>query len=262
MNRRQRFDRTHSAAPLELGTLGGIGAINMTRLWRFWSPGAGLSAPFTLLSRAGEISSVAMALAKPIHRLTEAEYLEIERHAEFKSEFFQGEMLAMAGETQLHSLIAANLIGELRAALRGRPCRVYTADLRIKAGPAGLYTYPDLSVARGEQTFTDGQQDTLLNPLVIVEVLSDSTEAYDRGAKFEFYRQIPSLQEYLLASQRQARIEQFIRRPGDEWLLREASGLDAKLSLPSLDITLNLREVFANVEFPPVTLHPERQTRN
>ncbi|HWY78477.1 MAG TPA: Uma2 family endonuclease [Verrucomicrobiae bacterium] len=200
-----------------------------------------------------------MALAKPIDRLTEAEYLATERRAEFRSEFFRGEIFAMAGGTRQHSLIAANFIRELGVALRGRPCVVYTADLRIKVDAAGLYTYPDLSVACGEQKFLDHQQDTLLNPLLIVEVLSDSTEAYDRGAKFEAYRRILSLQEYLLASQRQARIEQYIRRPGDEWLLREAAGMDAKLSLPSLDITLNLREVFANVEFPRVTLHPERQ---
>jgi Uma2 family endonuclease len=217
--------------------------------------------PFILLSWAGEISSVAMALAKPIHRLTEAEFLEIERRAEFKSEFFRGEMFAMAGGTPMHSLIATNFARELGNRLEGSPCVVFNSDLRVKVEACGLYTYPDLSVVCGEPVYADEQNETIVNPRVIVEILSDSTEAYDRGAKFEFYRQIPSLQEYLLASQRQARIEQFIRRSGDEWLLRQAAGLEATLVLPSLDITVSVRRVFANVEFPPVTLHPERQTR-
>jgi len=203
-----------------------------------------------------------MALAKPIHRLTEAEYLEFERRAECKSEFFQGEMFAMAGGTPLHSLIATNFARELGNRLGGGPCVVYNSDLRMKAEACGLYTYPDVSVVCGELRYADEQEDTVVNPKLIVEVLSDSTEAYDRGAKFELYRQIPSLQEYLLASQRQPRIEQFIRRPGEEWLWREASGRDAKLVLPSLNITIALAEVFAKVEFPPVSLHPERQARS
>jgi len=203
-----------------------------------------------------------MALAEPIHRLTEAEYLEIERKAGFKSEYFQGEMFAMAGGTRAHSLIAMNLGRELGNRLRGRSCVVYNSDLRVRVESAGFYTYPDLSVACSEQKLVDNQEDTLLNPVVIVEVLSDSTEAYDRGAKFELYRQISSLQEYLLVSQRRPRIEQFVRQVGSEWLLREAVGLDTKLVLPSLDITVALAEVFANVEFSPVSLHPERQPRN
>jgi Uma2 family endonuclease len=203
-----------------------------------------------------------MALAKPIHRLTEAEYLEIERRAEFKSEFFQGEMFAMAGGTPLHSLIATNFARELGNGLEGSSCIVYNSDLRVKVESCGLDTYPDVSVVWGNRQYADEQNETIVNPKVIIEVLSDSTEAYDRGAKFEFYRQIPSLQEYLLASQRQARIEQFIRRPGDEWLLRHAAGMGATLVLPSLDITVSVGRVFANVEFSPVTLHPERQTRN
>src|SRR5580658_5380830 len=132
-----------------------------------------------------------MAIAKPIHRLSEAEYLEIERRAEIKSEFLGGEMFAMSGGTRGHSLIAINLAGEFRAQLKGRPCIPYNSDLRVKIEAAGLYTYPDLSVVCGDQQFEDEQGDTLLNPTVIVEVLSDSREAYDRGKKFEIYRRVP-----------------------------------------------------------------------
>ena len=202
-----------------------------------------------------------MAIAKPVHRLTEAEYLEIERRAEFKSEFLDGEMFAMAGGTRWHSLIANNLGGEFRTRLKGRPCATYTSDLRVKVQASGLYTYPDLSVAGGEQQFVDEHDDTLLNPTVIVEILSDSSEAYDRGKKFEFYRQIPSLREYLLVSQRKPLIEQFIRQNSGEWLLREASGMDARLSLPSLEITIALSDVFAQVQFPTDAGRTEKSAR-
>ena len=195
-----------------------------------------------------------MAIARPIHRLTEAEYLEIERVAEIKSEFFDGEMFAMSGGTRAHSLIATNLAGEFRGKLRGRPCIAYSADLRVKVESAGLFTYPDLSVTCGGERFEDQEKDTLLNPTLIAEVLSESTEAYDRGRKFELYGQIPDLREFLLVSQWEPRIEQFIRQPGGEWLLRHATGLEAQLQLPSLDITIALGEVFAKVEFTPLPL--------
>jgi len=198
-----------------------------------------------------------MAVAKPIHRLTEAEYLEIERRAEFKSEFLDGEMFAMSGGTRWQSLIANNLGSELRTQLKGRPCIAYTSDLRVKVQAVGLYTYPDLSVVCGEQQFDDTQTDTLLNPTVIVEILSDSSEAYDRGKKFEMYRQIPSLREYLLVSQRRPLIEQFIRQDSGEWLLREVSGMNARLSSPSLNVTIALSEIFSQVEFLPAEIRIE-----
>lgn len=190
-----------------------------------------------------------MAVARSEHKLTEAEYLEIERRAEFKSEFFDGEMFAMAGGSPAHSLIASNLIGELRARLKGGACLVYNGDLRVKIEATGLFTYPDVAVVCGQRLFLDG--DTLLNPTVIAEVLSDSTEAYDRGKKFEHYRQIAALQEYLLVSQKEPRLEQFIRKPEGAWEFRETVGLDARLELPSLSVALPLAEVFANVEFIP-----------
>jgi Uma2 family endonuclease len=190
-----------------------------------------------------------MAVAQNEARISEAEYLEIERAAEVKSEFFGGEVFAMAGGTRAHSLVASNVIGELRQRLKGTRCVVYNTDLRVKVEATGLLTYPDASIVCGPQRFLDDQQDTLLNPTVLVEVISDSTEAYDRGKKFEHYRQIPSCQEVLLISQREPRIEQFIRQPGGDWMLKEAAGLNAELELPSLAIVLPLAEVFAQVEF-------------
>ena len=190
-----------------------------------------------------------MALPRPQRRLTEGEYLELERGAGFKSEFLEGEMFAMAGGTLQHSLIATNLAGEFRNRLKGSRCIPFNSDLRIKIAATGLWTYPDLSVLCGPPEFVPGTNDTVLNPSLLVEVLSDSTEAYDRGTKFEHYRQIPTLREYLLVSQKAPRIEQFTRQPDGRWLLNEVAGLEAMLELPSLQITLSLAEVFARVDF-------------
>jgi len=192
----------------------------------------------------------------PSRRLTEGEYLAIERSADFKSEFFEGEMFAMGGGTPQHSLIATNLARELGIRLRGGPCVVYNADLRVKVEATGLFTYPDLSVICGALRFAAGTEDTVVNPVLLVEVLSDSTEAYDRGRKFGHYRQIPTLQEYLLVSQKEPRFEQFLRQPDDRWLLTEAAGLEKHLEFPSLGISLSLAEVFEKVTFVPAPIRP------
>ena len=197
-----------------------------------------------------------MPLPEPSRRLTEAEYLEIERAADFKSEFFDGEMFAMAGGTPQHSLIATNLAREFGNRLMGGPCVAYNADLRMKIEATGLCTYPDLSVICGTLRFAEGTEDTVVNPAVLVEVLSDSTEAYDRGRKFEHYRQIPTLQEYLLVSQKEPRIEQFIRQADGRWLLNEAAGMEKHLELPSLRISISLAEIFAKVNFVPAPIRP------
>jgi len=192
-----------------------------------------------------------MALAPKISGLTEAEYLRLERDADTRSEFFDGEIFAMAGGTQTHSLLCSNVVGELRNRIKALDCVVYNADLRVKIETTGLITYPDASVVCGGGRFLDAREDTLLNPIIIVEVLSDSTEAYDRGKKFEHYRQIPSCREYLLVNQKEPRIEQFIRHPSGEWILKEAVGLSAELKIHSLEIVLPLAEVFAKVRFSP-----------
>jgi len=202
-----------------------------------------------------------MSVAEQARKLTEAEYLAVERAAEFKSEFFDGEMFAMAGGTRRHSLIGGNLVREFGSKLRGRPCVAYNGDLRVKIEATGLLTYPDLSVACGDERFLDSEEDTLLSPILIAEVLSESTEAYDRGRKFEHYQQIPSLREYLLISQTAPRLEQFIRQPGGDWLLRQAVGLEATLVIPSLETTIALSEIYANVKFVPVPIRPPTPPR-
>jgi Uma2 family endonuclease len=194
-----------------------------------------------------------MGLAQKVPRLTPMEYLAIERAASTKSEFYDGAMFAMAGGTALHSLIGTNVAGEFRSKLRGKHCVPYNADLRIQVQATGLFTYPDLSVICGPLQFADAD-DTVANPSVLVEVLSPSTEAYDRGQKFLQYRQIPSLREYLLVSQHEPLLELFVRQDNNLWSLREAAGLDARLEIPSLEITISLAEIYANVDFPPQPL--------
>jgi Uma2 family endonuclease len=188
---------------------------------------------------------------------SEAEFLEMERRAELKSEFFAGEVFAMAGGTRDHSLIATNLGSELRGQLKGGHCLTYNTDLRIKVEATGLLTYPDISVVCGPELFLDGERDTLLNPTLIAEVLSDSTEAYDRGTEFSHYRLISSLQHMLFVSQKEPRIECYMR-VGEEWRLSEACELKARLELPALQISFALSEVFANVHFGARPLRPLR----
>ena len=187
--------------------------------------------------------------AQPQPRLTPEQYLEIERAAEIKSEYYNGRMYAMSGASYKHVLITGNLAYRLRNCLEKRPCTVLTSDLRLRVAPGGLYTYPDLVVVCGEPKFADNQADTLLNPLLIVEVLSPSTEAYDRGFKFAQYRTLESLQEYALVSQQEPRVEVFRRQSGGEWLLSESVGLDAACRFDSVDCALALGEVYDKVTF-------------
>jgi Uma2 family endonuclease len=189
-------------------------------------------------------------------RLTEAEYLRIERAAPFKSEFFNGEMFAMAGGTPMHSLIAANLIVALGNRLRSRGCHTFTSDLRLKVEMSGLYTYPDVSVVCGEMKFSAPEQDCLLNPTLLAEVLSESTEGYDRGTKFEHYRRIPSLQAYLLVSQHKPSVDLFLRGHAAAWVLSEAHSLESSIEIPPLNMALPLSELFSGVHFPPAELRP------
>jgi Uma2 family endonuclease len=182
--------------------------------------------------------------------LTPEEYLEIERKAERKSEYFQGEMFAMAGASYAHVLIVDNLNHELKLRLKAGPCRVHSSELRLRVAPNGLYTYPDLMVICGGPQFADDRRDTVVNPVLIVEVLSESTEAYDRGQKFEQYRTLPSLREYLLVAQDAPRIEQWIRQPDHNWLLAEISGRDASIRLASIDCVLPLAEIYDQIDWP------------
>jgi len=180
--------------------------------------------------------------------LSPEEYLARERESEIRHEYFRGEMFAMSGGTRPHSLIVGNLRAELRAALRRR-CEVHGGEMRIKVSSTGLYTYPDASVICGEPRLEDGRQDTLLNPIVVMEVLSPSTEAYDRGDKFGHYRKIETLREYVLVSQDRALVERFVRQ-GDAWLLTEFDGLEASLRLDSIGCEIPLQSIYELVEFP------------
>ncbi len=188
---------------------------------------------------------------QPSTFLTPEQYLEIERQAEFKSEYYRGQMFAMAGAKEPHNLLAGNVFGELRERFRKRPCKVYQSDMRVRVSATGLYTYPDVSAVCGEARFADDELDTLLNPNVIAEVLSPSTEAYDRGRKFEHYRSIDSLAEYLLVSSDRVQVELFARQPDGHWLLTAASGPDGVIELRSIDCRLALRDLYEKVEIPP-----------
>jgi Uma2 family endonuclease len=180
--------------------------------------------------------------------LTPEEYLHKDRQADFKSEFFRGEMFAMAGASAKHNLIVSNAIVTLGSQLKNRPCRVYPSDLRLQIQATGLFTYPDLSIVCGEPQFEYDQGDVLINPDVIVEVLSESTEAYDRGKKFEHYRQIPSLKQYVLIAQDRHSVEVFTRTGTDEWTLRAEQSASASVDLTSIECSLPLSEVYDKVE--------------
>ncbi|MEK6300470.1 MAG: Uma2 family endonuclease [Acidobacteriota bacterium] len=183
------------------------------------------------------------------HKYTPEEYLELERAAERKSEFLNGEIFAMSGASARHALIVVNTSAELRDLLRDRACTVYSTDLRTRVSYEGLYTYPDIVVVCGEPKFIDDTFDTLTNPILIVEVLSPTTKNYDRGEKFEQYRKIESLKEYLLVAQDSPRVEHYIRQIDGTWLFSEIESRDSTIYLPSINSTLSLAEVYAKVDF-------------
>lgn len=190
-----------------------------------------------------------MSIPLKARRFTAEEYLTLERAAEYKSEFYRGEIFAMAGGTARHSLITNNVGGTLRALLKGRRCTAYSSDLRIAIPQEELYTYPDVSVFCEPIQFLRGSDDTALNPTLIVEVLSPGTEAYVRGQKFQHYSTIASLREYLLVSQDEPSIERFARGEDGRWTIASARGLAAALRLESIDVELPVAEVFDKVDF-------------
>lgn len=184
--------------------------------------------------------------------LTPEEYLEHERKAEYKSEYLRGEVFAMAGASRQHARIVTNLVRDLSQAVRQRPCDVYSNDLRLRVNPTGLYTYPDVIVVCGNSEFADDQSETLLNPTLIIEVLSESTQNYDRGQKFQHYRMLPSLREYLTVAEDAIHVEQWTRQPDGRWLLTEFSDPAAELSLESIDVRLGISGIYEKVELPAV----------
>lgn len=189
-------------------------------------------------------------MSTALKRITEEEYLRIERVAECKSEFYQGEIFAMAGGSATHSLIAANFVGEVRQSFKDKPCKVFNSDLRVRVEATGLHTYPDATLVCGEMEFADDQRDTLINPTVLVEVLSDSTEKYDRGLKANNYRQIESLRELVFIAQDRPHAERFTRQANGDWLFHEERVLTAMFDLPSVGISISLSEIYRGVDFP------------
>jgi len=184
----------------------------------------------------------------PQKRIPPEEYLALERKSSLKSEYFNGEVFAMGGASPSHALIVTNIVSELRGQLKKRPCVVYSTDLRVKVAPTGLYTYPDVVVVCGKALFDDDQKDTLLNPALIVEVLSESTKDYDRGGKFEHYRTVESFKEYVLVAQDKHHVEHFVRQPDRRWLLSETNRIEDTLDLTSIGCRLALAEVYDKVE--------------
>ena len=181
--------------------------------------------------------------------ITPEEYLERERKAETKSEYFRGEIFAMAGTSLRHARIVTNFARELSQALRERPCNVYTTEVRLCVSQTGLYTYPDVMVVCGKEVLAASDLDTVTNPTVVIEVLSDSTKNYDRGQKFQSYRALPSLAEYLTVSQNEMHVELWTRQPDQRWILTEYSDPGATIVLPSLGVELPLPDVYEKVDF-------------
>jgi Uma2 family endonuclease len=181
-------------------------------------------------------------------RYTSEEYLAMERKAAFKSEYLNGFITAMSGASREHNRIAGNLHYNIRDRLENRPCEVFISDLRVWVSSTGLYTYPDVIVVCGDAEFQDDEVDTLLNPTVIIEVLSPTTESYDRGAKFAHYRRLPSLKEYVLIAQDRVLVERYVRQ-GDDWVFSALDDLDGTLKLVSIDCSIPLRDICARVSF-------------
>ncbi len=187
---------------------------------------------------------------QPTTYLTPEEYLASERKASYKSEYIDGVMVAMTGASRQHNLIAFNITREISQQLRERPCEGYASDMRVRVPSTRLYTYPDVVVVCGEPQFEDDYVDTLLNPTLIIEVLSESTELYDRGKKFGLYRTIESLAEYLLVAQDECRVEQYVKQPGGHWLLSDYHSPEDTVELISIQCRLALSEVYDKVAIP------------
>ena len=198
-----------------------------------------------------------MGLAQPKSFLyTLEEYLEEEREAFERSEFLDGEIYAMAGESGRHGDISANFLASLVAKLRGSDCRARTKDTRVKSGlikkqfGKGMISYPDIVVICGEPQYHDFHKDVVLNPQVIIEVLSESTEEFDRGVKFLRYRNFnETLSDYLLVSQNEPLIEHYIRQPNNDWLLKEYTGLETSFEIKSINCTFKLKDIYDRIEF-------------
>ena len=180
----------------------------------------------------------------PQHYLTPEEYLAIERNAEYKSEYIDGIMYAMAGGSERHNIIVANLIISVGIQLRGRQCRVYPSDLKVRVPNSSKFFYPDVSVVCGETRFADDHKDVILNPILIAEVLSDSTAGFDRGKKFISYQQIASLKEFIFVAQDEILVEKYARQGDDSWVYTKVTDIDGEVSLQSVECIVKSSDIY------------------
>jgi Uma2 family endonuclease len=182
-------------------------------------------------------------------RWTVEEYLAFERTSQERHEFLAGEIFLMTGASRQHNLIGTNTVRVLGNQLRNQPCELYANDMRVKVSPTGLYTYPDVVIACGKPQFEDREIDTLLNPTVVIEILSRSTKDYDRAGKFAHYRTLTSFQEYLLIAQDSIHVEHYLRNTDNTWLLSETNQADATIELKSVGCTLLVADLYEKVTF-------------
>ena len=180
-------------------------------------------------------------------RLTAEEYLRLERLAERKSEYFEGEILPMPGVTREHNIINGNLVFELKDQLSGRPCEVYFCEMRVKVPATESYAYPDVAALCGEPVFEDAKSDTLINPQLLIEILSESTEHHDRGRKLRHYRSIESLREYLLVSQTECRVERYVRQSSGEWVYSDVTSPESLIDLASIACQLPVARIYGQI---------------
>lgn len=189
--------------------------------------------------------------SNPQRLYTPEEYLAQERAAAYKSEYVDGEIFAMAGASEAHNSLVANILASLHPQVRRSGCKAYVSDMRVDLSKNGLYAYPDVIVVCGESRFSDQHKDNLLNPQIIIEVLSKSTEAKDRGFKFMRYRKLDSFVEYLLVSQEKPQVEHFVRQPDNRWLLTEITNLEEVVSFSSIPCELRMSDIYETIEFEP-----------
>lgn len=186
------------------------------------------------------------------HYYTPEEYLSMEENAEYRSEYYDGEIFAMAGASLNHNTIAGNIFSVLNTRFRKKPCRAFINDMRLLISSHELYTYPDIMVICGTMEFIEGRDDTVTNPQLIIEVLSESTKNYDRGEKFEFYRSLSSLKEYILIDQYKIHVEQFWKNEDGLWVLREYNERGETLNFTSVEIPIDVDIIYNKVEFKEI----------
>ncbi|MFL5327281.1 MAG: Uma2 family endonuclease [Gemmataceae bacterium] len=188
-------------------------------------------------------------IAEP-RKFTAAQYLAIDRKAALKSELLDSEMFAMAKANRFHAAVTDNLVCQLREQLKNEPCRISSGDLRVKVPAIVLYTYPDIVIVWGQAEFEDDVLDTLLNPRIIIEILSDASAKFDRGLKCRYYQKIEALQEYVIVWHSEPAVERYGRQPQGDWICTSMAGLDAVLALVTVPVTIPLADIYAGFAFP------------